>query len=97
MSDPKNKILMLCLLLVFFVVVPIVIIFFTMDNDPMNVARYRNGTVKESGKLMMPALWEVLESNMKKKVKTFTDDNFINILSQSVEWENLYELNERKV
>lgn len=68
---------MLCLLLVIFVIVPIGIIAFTMDNDPMNVARYSNGTVKESGTLMMTPLWEALDYNMKKKNKTFTDENFI--------------------
>lgn len=68
-----------------------------MDNDPMNVARYKNGTIKESGTLMQEPLFEILETNMKKKIKTFTDDNFITILSASVEFENLYELNERKI
>lgn len=97
MSDPENKVIMLCILLVVCVIVPIFIIFFTMDNDPMNVARYKNGTIKESGTLMQEPLFEILETNMKKKIKTFTDDNFITILSASVEFENLYELNERKI
>ena len=34
---------------------------------------------------------------MKKKNKTFSDENFIAVLSESVEWENLSELNERKI
>lgn len=97
MSDPQNKVLMLCLLLVVCVVVPIIIIYFTMDNDPMNVKRYRNGTVKESGVLMMKPLFEILEQNMKKKNKTFSDENFISLLAESVEWENLMEIGERKI
>lgn len=97
MSDPQNKVLMLCLLLVMFVIVPIIIIYFTMDNDPMNVKRYRNGTVKESGVLMLRPLFEILEQNMKKKNRTFSDENFISLLAESVEWENLMEIGERKI
>jgi lipoate-protein ligase A len=63
----------------------------------MNVQRYKNGTVKESGTMMLKPLFEVLETNMKKKIRTFTDDNFISILSESAEWGNLNEQNDRKI
>ena len=46
---------------------------------------------------MLKPLFEILEQNTKKKIKTFSDDNFMSVLSESVEWENLYELNERKI
>ena len=46
---------------------------------------YDNGIVKASGFLMHRVLFTVLDKNMRKKVKTISDTQFIEIFEQSVE------------
>lgn len=73
-SDPENSVTVLVLLFGLCVVAPIVIIASTLDNNPANLRRYENGIDAESGTYMLKPLFEILEKNMKKKVKTLTDD-----------------------
>lgn len=97
-TDPENQVLVLCLLLLFAVVMPISVILFTkLDNDPMNVRRFKNGISRESLELMQVPLMEILDKNMKKKIKSLSDEQIIAILAESNEWMGLVEENDNKI
>jgi preprotein translocase subunit Sec63 len=97
-TDPENSVFVLCLFFFFCVIMPIGVILMTkLDNDPMNINRFKNGISKESQTSMQKPLWEVLEKNMKKKIKTLSDDQIITILSESSEWSGIMEESDNKI
>ena len=64
----------------------ILISLYSSTNDP-NV--FDNGIDLRSRNLMNDALFDAIEKNMRKKIKSLTDDQFIEILEQSVEFQEL--------
>ena len=84
MFDQENQIIVLCLFLLFFIIFPLIIIasIKTGHNGP---ERFENGIEKESQQIMMAFFFESLTRNMKKKIKVFTDDQWIECLEASLE------------
>ena len=77
---------------------PIAAILMTkLDNDPMNVRRFKNGISRDSLEEMQRVLFEILEKNMKKKIKSMSDEQMIMILAESNEWKGLEEETDYKI
>jgi hypothetical protein len=72
MTDENNKITILLGFFATFVMVPIIVLTKLKDsNDPTDLY-FANGILKQSATTMLAMLKEVLEKNMRKKVKVIT-------------------------
>jgi hypothetical protein len=57
---------------------------------------FENGVLKTSANTMLAMLKEVLEKNMRKKVKVITEDQWIEVLECTEEMQQInYELNKK--
>jgi len=88
--DPKNQVQVLSGFFGMFVIVPMFIIYHTKSGDIVKDC-YQNGIDRRSKKLMMPALFAMLDKNMKRKKKQIDDEQFIEVLEASVEMRQLNE------
>ena len=79
-----------------FIMLPTVIILRLKDsNDPTDLY-YDNGILKQSASTMLAMLKEVLEKNMRKKVKTISEDQWIEVMECTEEMQTInYDLNKK--
>ena len=85
MFKEENQIYLLAVTFVTIVMVPIVLLIKTKDTNDPSQLYFSNGIFRGSAVMMMANLFESLEKNMRKKVKKFTHDQFIEAIEMSRE------------
>jgi preprotein translocase subunit Sec63 len=96
MTDESNQITMLLGFFVTVIMIPIVIISKLKDSNDTTDLYFPNGILKQSATTMLAMLKEVLEKNMRKKVKVITQDQWIEIFESCEEMATInYELNKK--
>ena len=96
LTDENNQITVLLGFFLTFIMIPVAVISKLKDtNDPTD-AYFENGILKTSAATMLATLKEVLEKNMRKKVKTISEEQWIEIIESCEEMQEInYELNKR--
>jgi hypothetical protein len=95
--DPKNQVYVLTAFFIAFIVLPMLIILQLKGNDEEIKNQHKNGIQKQSSSMMLAPLFEALDKNMRKKVKSLSDDQWIEILEMSLEVMHLNEVLAKKV
>ena len=76
--------------------IPVAIISKLKDSNDPGDAYFENGVLKVSANQMLATLKDVLDKNMRKKVKTISEDQWIEIFESCEEMQTInYELNKK--
>ena len=89
LMEEDNQIYLLLAFFLTFICVPIVVLAKTRDTNDKSELYFRNGIHKASAGVMVSNLIQSIEKNMKKKVKTLSDDQFIEVMESSQEMQQI--------
>ena len=86
LKDENNQLYVLLAFFASIILVPIVILLKLKDTNSPSDVLFDNGIQKKSSALMLMTLMgEVMDKNVKKKVKVITDDQWVEIMESSAE------------
>ena len=85
LMEDENQLYVLASVFVTLVMIPLAILAKTKDGNDPNDMFFENGVHKSSPALMSKVLLDVLDKNKRKKIKTISDEQFMEIFENSVE------------
>ena len=89
MMEEKNQIYILVFIFVLFVIIPIIAISSTKDE----LKYHQNGIDRRSDEIMSSVLFDFIDRNQRKKLKQISDDQWVEVMENSLEFLQLnYEL-----
>ena len=89
LTDENNHVMVLTLFFMTFIMIPVIIIAKLKDsNDPKDIY-FENGVVRDSAKFMLATLKDILERNMRRKQKTISEDQWIEVIESSEEMQTI--------